>query len=161
MNFSDLGEIAIIIMGSITSVGILVGGAGYLLGKWKGSTKEERAESVEILSNNDQIKQFYKEQNDDLKVINKSLSEQIQQLTREVGELRGQLNAETKAKSEYLAILQNRDPETKKFMEFMMKAEQDHAQTHAEIIRILSEIHVMSKAEHDRDFKVEATVTKQ
>lgn len=161
-------QTALTTVGIIGSLGLFAGGIGFLWSKIKGGTKEAKAESTTIIATNDTIKNFFKEQNDDLKEINKILGEKVEALTREVGEIRGQLNAETKQKGEYLAILQNRDPETKKFMEYMVQAVKDQSQsmkdqaeTNREIIRILGEIHVMTKQEHDRDLNITATVTKQ
>lgn len=147
--------------GSLGGLGVLFGGGGYLISKWKEGSTKEQEESRDLISSNDQIKDFYKSQNDDLKSINKAMGEKIEALTREVGEIRGQLNAESKQKAEYLAILQNRDPETKKFMELLTQAVKDQQVANKEMLTMLGEVYKMSKAEHDRDFKVEATVTKQ
>ncbi len=141
-------------------LGVCAGGIGYFWGKINGGNKEAKAESTDLISDSEKIKNFYKEQNEELKVINKTLGDKVEALTREVGEIRGQLNAETKQKADILAILQGRDPETKKFMEFMVQAVKDQTESHQKIVDVLSEIHKMAKDEHERDFKVEATVTK-
>lgn len=132
----------------LTGLGVFFAGGGYLYSRFIGGTKEQKAESVDLIASNDTIKQFYKEQNDDLKEINKALGEKVEVLTREVGEIRGQLNAETKQKADYLAILQNRNPEMQKFMEIMIQAVKDQTQVNInfaenqkEMINILSEIH--------------------
>lgn len=144
----------------MAGLGVLFFGGGYLISKWRSGTKEEEAESRDLISSNDQIKQFYKDQNDDLKAINKALSDKVEMLTREVGEIKGQLNAETKVKEEYLAILRGRDPETKKFMELMVQSVKDQAESQKEIIRVLSEIHSYAKQEHEREVHIEAQITK-
>lgn len=144
----------------LTGIGLFAFGGGYLISRVKGGSKQEKAESTDLISSSDQIKEFYKNQNDDLKEINRVLGVKVETLTREVGEIRGQLTAESKQKTEYLAILQNRDPETKKFMEMMLTFVDKQNETNLEISRILGEIHSMSKDEHDRDFKISATVTK-
>ncbi len=153
-------QIILTVMGILTSLGLLAGGIGYLYSKLKSGAKEARAESTDLVTSNDQIKQFYKEQNEDLKNINKVLSDKVETLTREVGEIRGQLNAETRQKEEYLLILKDKNPETKQFMEYMVQAVKDQTTVNTEIVRILGEIHAMAKAEHERDFKITATVTK-
>ncbi len=149
------------ILGVLSSVGILAGGIGYLVGQFRRGTKQEKAESTDLIKSNDDIKQFYKEQNDDLKEINKVLSQKIEVLTREVGEIRGQLTAETAQRKEYQLIFENRDPETKKFNELVIKSLSDLHKVSAEMVRVLGEIHNMSKLEHDRDLNITATVTKQ
>lgn len=149
------------VLGSLGSLGVLLGGMGYLVSKWKGGTKEEEAESKDLISSNDQIKEFYKNQNEDLKKIISEQNGKIETLTREVGEVRGQLTAQSKQAAEYLAILQGKDDGTKKFMELMVQAVKDQAENQKEMIRVLGEIHAMAQAEHDRDFKIESVVTKQ
>lgn len=148
------------ILGSMICLGVFFGGAGYLVSKYKGGSSEEKAESADLISSNDQIKQFYKDQNDDLKTINQALSDKIEVLTREVGEIRGQLNAERKQKEEYYAILQNRDPETKKFMEYVIEACNTQAQVNKEVLEVLNKLHTLANDEQNRDLKVTATVTK-
>lgn len=148
------------IVAGLSSVGVFFGGVGYLISKYKGGSLEQKSESNDLISSNDQIKLFYKEQNEDRQRIIETQNEKIQALTREVGELRGQFNAETKQKEEYLAILQNRNPEMQKFMELLVTAVKDQQMVNKEIVKLLGEIHAMSTAEHERDFKVTATVSK-
>lgn len=141
-------------------LGLFFFGGGYLISRYKGGSKEEKAESRDLVSSNEQIKQFYKEQNEDYKQIIKEQNLKIEGLTKEVGEIQGQLRAEKRQNDELKLIFQNRNPEMEEFMKFMVQATKDQAGTQKEMVRILGEIHTMSKAEHDRDFKVEATVTK-
>lgn len=148
-------------------LGLFAFGGGYLISKVKGGEKEQKKESTDLLSTSDQIKEIFRGQNEDLKIINKSLSDKIEVLTREVGEIRGQLNAETKTKEEYLAILQGKDKESKQFMEIMMtfvnkQTENNLKQndTNLKIMEILNTIDARTKDEHDRDFKIDATITK-
>ena len=77
-----------------------------------------------------------------------------------MGDIKGQLTQVLKQNDEFKAIFQNRDPATKEFMEHVLKSIKDQGEAHKAIMEILKEVHIMSKAEHDRDFKVEATVTK-
>lgn len=149
-------------------LGVGASGLGYFWGKIKGGAKEAKAESTELVSSEQQIKEFYKKQNEDLQVIIAEQTKQINELSREVGEIKGQLNAETAQKKEFLAILQGRDPQTQKFMEFMTQCMKDQTESHTKIVdklmengKMILEIHKMTKDEHERDFKVEATVTKQ
>ncbi len=157
MTLNTLGTIIVWILGSLAGLGLFFFGGGYLISKFKNGSKEEEAESRDLISSNDQIKEFYKQQNEDLKVINTELRSKIEGLTREVGEIKGQLNAETSQKKEYLAILQNRDPETKKFMELLVKAVEDQQVANKEMVELLGEIHGIVKAEQERDLKVVST----
>lgn len=163
--FNILPQIAAVLV-------ILVAGGGYVVRLFNKDTKEEKSD---VVSSANTIMEFWKNQAEEYKVIGdekdkrhsekiaeltKDFTAQITALTREVGELKGQLTAESIQKKEYLAILQNRDPETKKFMEIMLKAEEDHDASHKEMMEVLSQIHKMTKDEHDRDFKIVSTVTK-
>lgn len=85
--------------------------------------------------------------------LTKDFTEKINGLSREVGELRGQLTAEKKQNERFEQIFQNRNPEMEKFMTFMVN-------TQKEVVDVLKEIHAMTKAEHDRDFQVTSTITK-
>ncbi len=164
----------IITIGMEIIVGLLfvTGGVGLLLNMIK---KKPRDENNEVLNSANTIMDFWKNQAEQYKTISdekdktynekitsltKSFTDQIASLSREIGELKGQLTAETSQKKEYLAILQNRDPETKKFMEYMIKANENQTETNKEIIRILSEIHTMTKEEQDRELKVTSTIIK-
>lgn len=160
MEIQSIGKILLIILSSLAGLGLFFFGGGYLISKFKNGSKEEEAESVDLIKSNDTIKAFYKEQNEDLKTINKELGAKVELLTREVGEIKGQLNAETKAKEEYLAILRGRDPETKKFMELLVQAVKDQQEANAGILETLAEIHRMVKADHEKEIHIDATVSK-
>lgn len=148
------------ISGILGALGVFFGGGGYLISKYKGGTREEKEESADIISSNDQIKQFFKDQNEDYKLIIKEQGVKIEGLTREIGEIRGQLNAETNQKKEYLAILENRDPAMKASLDLLVQSVKDQQVVNKEIVRILGEIHSMAKDEHERDFQITSTVTK-
>lgn len=157
---------------NIPEIIIAAGGIGLLVQMFR---KKPRDEKNEVLNSANTIMDFWKNQAEQYKVISdekdktynekitsltKQFTDQIAILSREVGELKGQLTSETAQKKEYLAILQNRDPETKKFMEFMLKAQENHDEAHKEMMRILGEIHTYAKEEHEREFKVISTVSK-
>lgn len=154
-------QIALFILGSIASLGIIAGGIGYLINTFRKGSKIERSD---ILSSAEQLAKFWQEQAQGYKTMmeekDAKYTEKINTLTREVGELKGQLNAETNQKKEYLAILQNRDPETKKFYEYVMKAIENQETVNSEMIRVLKEIHTMTTEERNREMHVEGTIIK-
>lgn len=144
---------------------IVVAGGGWVIRLFN---KDGTQDKNDVVNSANTILQYWKTQAEEYKIVidakDKAHSEkvstltteftkQITKLTGEVGELRGQLSAETNQKKEYLAILQNRDPETQKFMEFMVKAMENQD-------KILSEIFKIVKAEENRELKITSTVVK-
>lgn len=89
----------------------------------------------------------------ELKELTQEFNQKVHELTEKFGILQGQYNAEKAQREQYEAILKDRNPETEKFMAFMVD-------TQKEVVIILKEIHAMAKAEHDRDLNITATVTK-
>lgn len=134
---------------------------------FKGKSKGE----AEILSSSEETKKFWKDQAQDYKTMMEerervnvaradALTKQINELTKEVGELKGRLISEQTMRERLEQIFQNRDPETQKFMELMIQSSKDQAEAHKEMIRVLGEIHSMATEEKQRDFHVTATVSK-
>lgn len=155
-------EIILFIIASIAALGILAGGIGYVISSFKKGGRQERSD---VISSAETFAKFWQEQAEGYKSMMESkdikYTDQINALSREVGELKGQLNAETQQKKEYLDILQNRDPETKKFMEFMVQATTTQAAINQEIIETLKEIHKMVLEERKKELHLDATLTKK
>jgi hypothetical protein len=160
---------ALTAIGALSGLGICAGGFGYL---YKSFSKGAKEEKNDVITSADQIVDFWKQQVEGFREIIKELTGkmekqkddynlQIKGLSNQLSEVRGQLSEKERQSKEYLEILQNRDPETKKFMEFMIQSIIDHTKTHKEIIRVLGEIHSMSTEEHNRNIKVVSTVTKE
>lgn len=165
----EIEKTLLLIFGSIAGIGVLAGGFGYLMSVVK---KGSRQKDAELMTNAEQIANFYKEQTDQYKIIVSEKEAQwavkegewnkrFTDLSREVGLIKGQLVEKEKQAKEYLDILQNRDPETKKFYELVISAIDNQNKVNAEITRVLKEIHTMTTLEHERDLKVIATVSKQ
>ncbi len=157
----DFKQTIILIVSSIASLGVLAGGIGYLVSSFKKGSKKEKDD---VISSAETLTKFWQEQAEGYKLMNSQReaewNDKFQAMSREIGELRGELNAESKQKKEYLDILQNRDPESKKFMEMMINAAEKQSEVNKEVVRVLGEIHAMTKEEHDREVHIEATVTK-
>ncbi len=152
----------------IAAAGLAAGGLGFLIYSFQ---KKQIEAKTDVISSADTLTNFWKEQVEGFKEVIKELNlkldkqkdehnMEMKKLLTELGEVRGQLNAESKQKTECLTILQNRDPETKKFMEYMIQAVKDQTEAQAGMMKVLSEIHKMAKAEHDRDFNITATVSR-
>lgn len=160
-------EITLLILSLLGGLGLLAGGAGYLLQSYKGGSKKEKNE---IVSSADQVSTFWKEQAEGYKAMaekekeNAALKDaewnkKFTELSREVGEINGKLAEKEKQASMYLDILNNRDPEMKKFMELMVKAATDQSKVNAETVRILGEIHTLITDEQAKQTKIVSTVT--
>lgn len=163
-----LKDILLFIIGSITSLGVLAAGIGYLMGT---ARKKERDEKTEVVSSADQVSMFWKDQANEYKEMMKirdekndgkvkDLTSEVNLLTKEVGELRGQLNAEKTQNERYEKIFQGRSPEQEEFMKFMIQATKDQAESHKGIMEVLNKVYKFAEMEHDRDFTVTAKVTK-
>lgn len=161
-------KVGLYIIGILASLGLFAFGAGYL---WSQAKKGSRVEKSEVISSAEGSKVFWKEQSEDYKEMMrvkdekndatvKELTIQINALTREVGELRGQLNAEKTQNEKLEKIFQGRSPEMEEFMKFMIQATKDQAESHKKIVEVLEKVHTFAEMEHDRDFKITATVSK-
>lgn len=159
----------LIIIGSLGSVGLLTGGLGYLISQFREGGAKQKAD---VVSSADQLSSFWKEQADGYKAMaqqekeaatikEKEWNTKFNELSREVGEIKGQLVEKEKQAAQYLEILQNRDPETKRFMELVIGAIDGQSVVNKEIVRVLSEIHSMVSKDLEQDLKITSTVTKQ
>lgn len=143
----------LLILGILSSIGILAGGIGYFVQSFRNGGSSLTA--------------FYKEQAEGYKLMmsekDKSNDDKFQKMTAEIGEIRGQLIEKEKQNKEYLDIINNRDPSTQKFQEFLTKACTDQGEVNKQIVSILQEIHQLAIQEHERDFKITSvsTVTKE
>lgn len=134
----------------LAGLGILGGGFGYLVSQFKeGSSKGIK--SAEDLMN------FWKSQAEGYKLAmdekDKVNSTKFEELNAKIGNIQGQLTEKERQNKEYLEILQNRDPETQRFQSTMVESMKYMAE-------VLKDVHIMTKAEHDRDFVVTAQITK-
>lgn len=146
-----ISPLLIYIFGSLASIGLVSGGLGYLIGQFR--------------SGGSNLTAFYKEQAEGYKIMmsekDKSNDDKFQKMTAEIGEIRGQLIEKEKQNKEYLDIINNRDPGTQKFQELLTKACTDQTDINKQVVSILKEIHDLAVLEHERDFKITSTVTKE
>lgn len=156
-------EIIGLVSAAFTGLGVFAGGIGYLWNLFRGGADNQT--------------EFWKKQAEGYKEMMKEkdakTSDSINDLNRQVGELRGQLNEKTNQAKEYLDILQNRNPEMQKFMETLTAVAQqsqqfmkenvvfqkEQAGIMEEIRAFMSNINTHLEAT-DKDLKIEATVSK-
>lgn len=161
-----------IVFGLLAGLGIFVGSIAYVIEKYSKGRKDTKNEEV---SSADTLKDFWKKQADDYKQAldeerrnNKAEIEKItsgfhiqfQDLKERFGVLKGQYEAEKTQREKAEEILKGRDPETKQFMETMLKATKDHDESHKKITEALNSLLSMAKEEKDRDIHISATVSK-
>lgn len=165
---NQLYQTILVIVGSITSLGILAGGIGYCISSFKKGSKEEKNE---VITTSQEIINFWRSQAENLQVIlerkEKEWNERFQLISSELGELRGQLNAEKIQNERLEKIFQGKNPEQEEFMRFMVKAVEgrdkvyaDLMSASAEIIKIVGDIQRLAVEEHNRETRVETTITK-
>lgn len=159
---SSFFQTILIVIGSIASIGILAGGIGYFVQSFR---KGSRSEKSEVVSSSQEIINFWKSNSENLQIIldrkETEWNGKFQALTKELGELKGQLNAEKAQNDRLEKIFQNRNPESDDFMKFMVEAARQQQAVNQDILRILQEIHSLSIEEHNREMKVETKISKQ
>jgi len=171
----DLIKITEFTLGGIASLGIFFFGAGFWYSQFG---KGKREEKDDIVSSADKLTQFWKDQAEGYKAMmaekDRSNDDKIQKLTREVGELRGQLTEKTTSYEKLEKIFQNRNPEMESFMKTILAvAEQsqtfmaNNTQFQSDQHNIMIEIrdfmgHINTHLESvDKDLKIEAKISKQ
>lgn len=90
--------------------------------------KGSREEKTDVVSSAEKLTNFWKEQSEGYKIMmeekDKRYQEQINELTKQVGELRGQLNEKVAQAERYEKIFQGRNPEQEAFMKTMLAVAQ-------------------------------------
>jgi siroheme synthase (precorrin-2 oxidase/ferrochelatase) len=161
MNFPSIVVNIVEVLGGLTAIGLCIGGVGYLISMFK---KQSKMTVTDMASSSTEIITFYKSENENLKIMMKakdeSNDEKFTALSKEIGEIRGQLIEKEKQNKQYLEILQNRDPETLQFQTAMIDFATSQSKINEGIVNTLRDIHEMTKAEHDRDFNATISVTK-
>lgn len=152
MNPLQIAQIAAIILAGL---GTLLGGVGFAIYSYKKSGRQERKDVTETA---DVISEFWKNQAEELKLIlqtkdvevqsqiaalTKDFNEKIQDLTKQVGVLTGQLTAEKALNEKLEQIFQNRNPEMEGFMKYMVDATEKHSETHEAMLKVLADLHGM------------------
>lgn len=168
-------QIALTIMGSMGGLGLFVFGAGYLVSQFRKGNKEDK---TSVLQSAEQLTGFWKEQAEGYKIMMADKDEkhqkQINDLTKEVGELRGALNEKTASYEKLEKIFQGRSPEQDAFMKTMLAVAQqsqtfmaDHAtfqktmgDTMSQILSFMTKINTHLEQE-GKELEINATVSKK
>lgn len=156
------------------ALGVFFFGAGFWYSQFG---KGKREEKDDIVSSADKLTQFWKDQAEGYKTMmvakDKTNDDKIQQLTREVGELRGQLTEKTAAYEKIEKIFQGKDDSTQAFMRTMLgvaeqsqtfmadnvKFQNDQHNIMVEIRDFMGNINTHLK-DANKDLKIEAKISK-
>lgn len=121
MFFNNILEISGIVAGLLIGLAGVSALIGVAVSQYR---KGSRDEKTDVVSSAEKLTQFWREQADGYKLMmeerDKENTEKINQLTREVGELRGQLNEKQTQYEKVEKILQGRNPEQDAFMKTMI-----------------------------------------
>lgn len=158
MNVNDIIKLILAVGGAIT---LIASGLGVFIYSYRKSGRQERKD---VTDSADTISEFWKKQAEELKLIlqtkdveynaqltkvTKEFNEKIQELTKQVGILTGQLTSEKAANDRFEKIFQGRNPEMEAFMKFMIQAAKDSQESHEQIVKVLTDLHKTSTSNHD------------
>lgn len=158
---NQIYQIILTVIGSIASLGILSGGAGYLVNSFK---KGEKKDKADVINTSQEVINFWKSQAENFQTIlsskEKDWNQKFSDMSKELGQIQGQLASE-KAQTERLEkIFQNRNPEQETFMKAVMLSIENQGNVNVEIVKLLGDIHKLAVDEHNRETKVETVITK-
>ena len=106
-------QIISIIIGILGGLGILIAGLGYAYSSWINGSNKYKEELISDLKNTIEVKtNEIKQLTDERAVLICSHQEQITKLQKDLSELTGRFEEQSKKLAEYKSILENRDPET-------------------------------------------------
>jgi hypothetical protein len=150
---------------NIETIGIIIAALGYFASTFFKSKTTGSGELIDFYKKEaegyrDMMAKKEEVHTQKISDLTKDFTKKISDLSTEVGELRGQLVGEKKQNERLEQIFQNRNPEMEQFMKLMVNAVTDQGVVNKEVVTILRDIHTMTKAEHDRDINITATVSK-
>lgn len=106
-------QIISIIIGILGGLGILIAGLGYAYSSWVNGSNKYKEELISDLKNTVEAKtNEIKQLTDERAVLICSHQEQITKLQKDLSELTGRFEEQSKKLMEYKTLLENRDPET-------------------------------------------------
>lgn len=163
MNMNAI-DIILSAVGGFISLGILAAGFGYAYAQFKRGTNQQQTDAVESET---QLTKYWKDQVDGFKVMVTELNRRVEVLSGELNQLKGQLVEKEKQNREYLAILQDRDPQTQTFMSDMTQFVKDQAVFQKDVHQTMVDIHAFMNSilpyfeMVGKDLTIEATVSKK
>lgn len=136
----DIQTISIIV-GVFIGLGTMIAGCGFAYAQYKTGGDKAKDNLIETLRATAEAEKAERVRlaEEKTQLVN-SHQGQITQLTKDLSELKGRFDEQTKRANEYKEILQGRSPEQTEFMEFMTQVANDSAKYMKESSNILKEI---------------------
>ena len=132
---------ALNIFGGFAGIGILAAGMGFAYAQYRAGTSKAKDELILTLKESvDVEKDKSMRLTSEKETLIKSHQEQINELNKQIGILQGKSEANEKKMKEYMEILQGRNPEQEKFMEYITQVSTQSARYMKESSAILSDI---------------------
>lgn len=180
MNLIYILQIAGMLLGGIATLVIAAGAIGWL---WSSFRQGAAKQQIDTLGSENQLTAFWKNELEGFKGMVNTLNvklrdqaqdfnSQIRALSNQLAEVKGQLTESQKTSSQYLAILQNKNPEMESFMKYITEAAKDAEEFRTtslllfnKMITVLDTIHTTTlnnnKILHKdpKDFQIAATIT--
>lgn len=146
--------------GGLAGIGILFAGIGVAYAQFKtgsGKAKDDLIKTLKdtALAEREKATQLEREKVEQSRIH----QEQVNVLTEKIGKLQGQYEELKDRSREYLAILQGRNPEQQKFMEYLTEVASESAKYMKESSEILRKINNHIENEHRSEIVEEKTKT--
>lgn len=129
------------IFGGFAGVGVLAAGLGFAYSQLRLGASKAKDDLIDTLKETAQAERKKAENLAEEKVtLVASHQQQINELNNKIGKLQGLYEANENQKKEYLAILQGRNPEQEKFVQYITKVASESAKYMKDSSEILSDI---------------------
>ena len=122
---------------AVIAFGVIVAGAGYVFSQFK---KGRNQQSQDDLVNQNQTFDLMRKQVDALQLLAEDNEKKIDDLSRQVGLLQIEIEKRDKIITDYLNILQNRNPELEEFMKNMSRIGNEWERYMQESTKTLSQV---------------------
>lgn len=139
-----------IIFTGASAIAVVVAAVAFAVAQWRSTTTKENLQSKDDLIKT--LKENAVAERDKAD----RLQTQINDLSREFGELKGQFEAAQKEKEAYLNILKDRNPEQIEFMKFMIDSAKQNTIAMGEIQTFMHNLNEDSKLLKEKAKKTEA-----
>ena len=139
------------LFGGLAGIGALAAGIGFAYSQFRSGANQAKDDLIETLRDTALAEKVEKDRLAAEKTnIITSHQTQLNELNNKIGKLQGLYEANEKEKANYLQILQGRNPEQVKFMEYVTTVSGESAKYMKETSEILVELKTFMKELNDR-----------